>query len=195
MKKEIREELITLRKIKGLKWVEEKSSLLCERICANFPLEKLEVIAFYYPFNHEVDLRPIMEELFKQNKKVVLPKVLSKTTMAFFPIADLTDVERSRFGVLEPRTMDSVDPNTIDLMFIPGVAFSKDCYRLGYGAGFYDRFLVDRDIQTVGVAYDFQVDDRFPIDPHDVPLNFVITESRLLQRHSGDGSSSRSKDN
>src|SRR5690554_221137 len=117
------------------------SSHIMAHIEEAFPLDELQTIALYYPFNNEVDLRPLIERLLIKKKKIVLPKVLSKTTMDFFLIQDIHDVSPSRFGVYEPTGDKRADQ--IDIMFVPGIAFNNEGYRLGYGAGFYDRFLAE----------------------------------------------------
>lgn len=189
MKKRIRQSYIQKRNNLNLNFILDVSERICEQILSQFPLEDAQTIALYYPFNQEVNVLPIIEALLQKNKRVVLPKVLSKTTMGFFEISHLEDVEVSAFGVKEPISTVEVPVHTIDWMFIPGVAFNPDCYRLGYGAGYYDRFLQHASIKTVGVAYDFQITDEFIPEAHDVPLMYVITENRLLQHRNEDDSS------
>lgn len=194
MKQQLRQTLIQARKSKDHEWIKETSQVICERIQGIFPLKDAKTIALYYPFHQEVDVIPLIEGLLQENKRVVLPKVLDKTTMAFFLIDDLHDVETSTFGVKEPVSNVVVQPEDIDWMFIPGIGFSKDCYRIGYGAGYYDRYLIDHSIYTVGVAFDFQIIDHFTPDVYDVPLKYIITENRLLQRQNEGGSSNRNRD-
>lgn len=186
MKKEIRKKLIEKRLMLTEAEVQSKSQQIIENLLNQFCFNDLDVVALYYPFKNEVNSLPLIEYLLKQNKKVVLPKVLSKTTMAFYEIKNLTDVTKSKFGVLEP-TNDVITPSVdIDIMLIPGVGFNHHGYRLGYGAGYYDRYLVDQTFPTVGVCFDLQLNNDFEIDVYDIPLNFVITESHQLQHHNVD---------
>jgi 5-formyltetrahydrofolate cyclo-ligase len=181
MKKELRKALIEKRKQLPLKEVEELSVIINNRIKENFNLDEIEVLAFYYPFNQEVNVLPLIEALLNQNKIVVLPKVTSKTTMSFYKIDSLNDVSRSQFGVYEPTTNQLVPQDEIEIMFIPGVGFNSKGYRLGYGAGYYDRYLINHAFNTVGVCFDFQITEEFEVDAHDIPLDFIISENRLLQ--------------
>jgi 5-formyltetrahydrofolate cyclo-ligase len=186
MKKELRKQLIEKRKGLSISEVEITSKHIMNRIKSYFNLDEIQVIALYYPFNQEVDVLPLIEYLLKQNKIVVLPKVTSKTTMSFYKIDSLNDVSRSQFGVYEPNTNQVVTKDDIEIMFIPGVGFNSKGYRLGYGAGYYDRYLIDHAFNTVGVCFDFQITDEFEIAAHDIPLDFVISENRLLQCHNED---------
>ena len=173
--------------------MERTSLIICERIEELFPLQEAHTLAFYYPFRHEVNVLPLLKKYIIQKKRIVLPKVLNSTTMAFFEIQNLEDTAPSAYGSYEPNATVPVNPEEIDWMFVPGVAFTEHCYRLGYGGGYYDRYLKNARIQTVGVAYDFQITNQFEPDAYDVPLDYVITESRRLQRQNGDDSSNRSR--
>jgi len=99
------------------------------------------------------------------------------------------DPERLRpgaFGIGEPDGDDVADPCSMDLIIVPAVAFDACCNRLGRGKGFYDRLLATTRAVTVGVGYDFQlIPEGLPAEPHDIPLDIVVTASRLLRRPSG----------
>ena len=186
MKKIIRKQFIEERKKMTVNTVNTLSTLIIERILGEIDLESSETIALYYPFNNEVNVLPLIELLLKQKKRVVLPKVTGKTTMEFYRIESTVDVELSKFGVYEPNTKSIVNKIEIDWMLIPGVGFNSKGYRLGYGAGYYDRYLEEHQFKTVGICFDFQITDAFEINEYDVPLDFIISENRLLQFHNAD---------
>ena len=101
--------------------------------------------------------------------------------MAFLPIKDLNDVTESKFKVLEPKSNQKMPKNDIDLMFIPGIAFNQSKYRLGFGAGFYDRYLTDYQNLSIGICYEFQIISEKFEENYDIPMNLLITENRVHQ--------------
>jgi 5-formyltetrahydrofolate cyclo-ligase len=119
-------------------------------------------------------------------KQLVLPMVLgNRQGLALYVIEELErDVAPGYCGILEPqpRRTRAVAPETLELALIPGVAFDLRGGRLGLGAGFYDRLLsqLPRGIPMVGLAFDFQVIPRLPLQPHDILLDAIVTESRVI---------------
>jgi 5-formyltetrahydrofolate cyclo-ligase len=149
------------------------------------------VILGYMAFDHEVLTDGLMQQAMASGKQVVLPMVLGdRQGMALYAIEDLgRDVGPGYRGILEPQPWPThaVAPETLDLALIPGVAFDRHGRRLGFGAGFYDRLLsqLPRDIPTVGLAFDFQVIPRLPSEPHDMLLQAIVTEQRVIGGTSG----------
>ncbi|MDF2700112.1 MAG: 5-formyltetrahydrofolate cyclo-ligase [Haloplasmataceae bacterium] len=186
MKKALREQYLNIRNQLDSKEIRLNSNLIIENVKKQFDLNQYNCFAFYMPLGKEVNIKPLIEELLNKNKKIVLPKVLDKTTMEFFPITDLSDVHLSKFKILEPNNNQKMPKNDIDLMFIPGIAFNHAKYRLGFGAGFYDRYLSDYKNIKVGICYEFQViKDNFA-DDFDIPMNLIITENHVHQYHDED---------
>lgn len=186
MKKELREEFLALRNQLTKKDVEERSDIIIANIKRTFDLSKYDTLAFYLPLGNEVDLRPLIQELLNQGKTIVLPKVLDKHTMAFFPIKDLDDYHLGRFNVMEPNSNEKMPKDAIEIMFIPGIAFSSKGYRLGFGAGYYDRYLADYPHTKVGVCFAFQLVPELPTDSYDIPMDIIITETPTPLFHDGD---------
>jgi 5-formyltetrahydrofolate cyclo-ligase len=195
MKKVVRKQLLEERKALSIETINEWSKTITKRCLEQIELENAQTIAIYYPINHEVDVLPLINALLEMKKRVVLPRVTGKTTMEFYQIHEIDAVERSKFGVYEPNTGIQVEKDKIDLMFIPGVGFNRSCYRLGYGAGYYDRYLAAHSFKTIGVCFDFQITDAFETNDYDIPLNQVISENRLLQRQNGDCLPNQYRDN
>lgn len=105
--------------------------------------------------------------------KTLLPSVLSSPE---------DEYERNKFGVLEPKNKKPFPPEQIELVVVPGIAFDMSGYRIGYGAGYYDNFLLEcKNAKLVALSYDIQVLDQLPHDPWDIPMDYIITESRFLQ--------------
>jgi 5-formyltetrahydrofolate cyclo-ligase len=137
-------------------------------------------IFIYVSFGSEVETHSIIEQAIKDNKTVYVPKVINREEgMAAVKITALSELKASSFGILEPETIsEEAKPWQLDLILIPGLAFDKRGGRLGYGAGYYDRFLNDAKPETnkIGIAYSCQVIDEVPMDEKDIFVDSIITE-------------------
>ncbi len=132
----------------------------------------------------EVDTWQLIREGWKQGKKIVVPKCIPSTKeMSFRNISDFTELEDSFFGLFEPiesRT-DEVPKNEIDLLVVPGLIYNRKGYRIGFGGGYYDRFLEGFSGQTVSLAFSRQLTEELPIEEHDIPVDKVITEKEVIE--------------
>jgi 5-formyltetrahydrofolate cyclo-ligase len=162
------------------------SGSIWERIVDLPSYQRARVLLGYMAFDHEVLTDGLMQQAMASGKRVVLPMVLrDRQEMALYVIDDLRrDVAPGYRGILEPqpRPTHAVAPETLDLALIPGVAFDMRGGRLGFGFGFYDRLLrrLPRDIPTIGLAFDFQVIPRLPVEAHDMLLTAIVTEHRVI---------------
>ncbi|MBR2782482.1 MAG: 5-formyltetrahydrofolate cyclo-ligase [Oscillospiraceae bacterium] len=155
----------------------------CRKICTNlFSLpvwQTAESIYLYLSLPDEIDTSEIWKEAVRSGKRVAAPKVHGKT-MDFFWLDPETGLETGAFGISEPVGAEpALDPSA--LILVPGLAFSQDGNRCGYGGGYYDRYLsLHPGHTTIGLCYAFQIiPDCFP-SPHDLPVDFIITESGIL---------------
>jgi 5-formyltetrahydrofolate cyclo-ligase len=141
-------------------------------------------------FGSEVDTAPLIRWCLDQGKRVALPRVMGKRHMEAFWVTDpVADVECGAYGICEPRYgLPSVEPQTIDVVFVPGSAFDRSGSRMGYGGGFYDSYLPKLRPGTprIAVAFDLQVVDDVPREGHDLRIDAVVTERGVL-RCVGDG--------
>ncbi len=186
MKKDLRKKILKVRDQMTCNEVTLISKKIIRNIQRELKLDDYQVIGMYMPIGNEVDLRPLITSLIENNKTVVIPKVLSKEKMEFYPIESVNDIHEGKFKVLEPNCNKKMPKNEIDIMFIPGIGFSKQGYRLGFGAGYYDRYLVGYINQKVGVCFAFQLLSDFQTDRFDIPMDKVITENPLHQYHGED---------
>ncbi|TLS36312.1 5-formyltetrahydrofolate cyclo-ligase [Pseudalkalibacillus caeni] len=128
----------------------------------------------------EVDTAPIIEKAWELGKEVSVPKCFPKTKeMEFRSITSYDQLEVVYFGLKEPipdRT-ESCSPLNVDLLIVPGLVFDKQGYRIGFGGGYYDRYLENYSNGTVALAYDFQVVDRVPKETFDQPVQEIITDA------------------
>jgi 5-formyltetrahydrofolate cyclo-ligase len=145
--------------------------------------QKAERVAAFCSVGTEIDTMPLLEGILKSSKKLYLPKTdKTKTLIEFHPVHDLKTLKSGPFDILEPPAGTALPPEEIDLILVPGLAFDNRGHRLGYGQGYYDRFLklLRPECFTLGVAYSFQIIDKTPDIEHDIPVNAVLTEKYLL---------------
>ena len=187
-KSELRREYTPMREAMDPGEVERLSEKIIDTILKLPVFKRAETVMVYLNFKNEVDSLRMIEESYKAGKKVVIPYCV-KETMEIIP-SELNDIEteivKGKNGYLQAKRecVKPVPIEEIDLIVVPGIAFDKRCYRLGFGAGYYDRFLRKLNFEkpTIGLCYDFQIIHSIPIEDHDIPLDFVITEERILVR-------------
>jgi 5-formyltetrahydrofolate cyclo-ligase len=153
------------------------SSRICAEIGARYPL--VGTVMSYLAFGSEVDLSDVHDAVFAAGGRMVVPRVEAPRIVAV-ELVPGEDARVSRFGIREPAGPE-VEPAEIDLVLVPGVAFDRSGRRLGYGAGYYDQFLtrVSPGTPLVGSCFSVQIADRVPSEPHDRPVDVVITERGL----------------
>ncbi len=165
----------------------EASHAIAERLIAWEPVGRARRIMTYLSFNDEVETFALVRRFFAESRSVVVPYIHQGThNLIPAEIADLEhDLKLGPMGILEPRAehLRAVDPRSIDVHIVPGIAFDLTGFRIGFGKGYYDRFLVLRSPHSVivGAAFDIQIaDGTLPHDMWDIPMDYVMTESRLL---------------
>lgn len=142
------------------------------RSCPQY--QNAKTIYGYLPYNQEVRTVPMLEQALRDGKKVAVPKVYGDT-MRFIYMTDLSLVSKGFAGIPEPVADAPVAQDTKALVLMPGLAFTEDGFRMGYGGGFYDKFLAQEpDHPTVALCYDFQMVDELPTEDYDVPVDLVL---------------------
>ena len=180
-KKEIRKRIFKARKEHDDAWIQEKSHVITETLTKLPEYRNAERIMAYADYNHEVMTRYIIEEAWKAGKEVAVPKVVGKD-MIFYRLTDFSQLEPGYFGIPEPVRGEIVKWEDA-LMVMPGVAFDPENNRVGYGGGFYDRFLEKHpDITRLAVAFDFQILDLVPTEPTDICPQIIVTQSKVYRR-------------
>ena len=154
----------------------EKASLeLGEKFFACEQYQNAKTIYGYMPYNQEVRTVPMLERAMRDGKQVAVPKVYGDT-MRFILVTDLTAMEKSDFGIPEPIADGPVADDPCALVLMPGLAFTAQGDRMGYGGGYYDKFLAaEPDHPTVALCYDFQLLESLPTEEYDVPVHLVLT--------------------
>ncbi len=168
----IRKKLIAIRKSLDYEAVLFRSSIICKKIINSEIYNKSNIIYCYSSINNEVILDELMKDAISKNKIIALPKV-SNNKMIFYIVNDFSKLESGYFGILEPTEGD-IAPDA-DLVITPGVAFTKEGHRMGYGGGFYDRFFKQNlSVYKMGVAFECQILDSIPVEEHDIVLDKII---------------------
>jgi 5-formyltetrahydrofolate cyclo-ligase len=135
-----------------------------------------KVIGAYYAFGSEVKTDLVIEQARAFGKKVALPSV-EGGSLAFYELSSGKYLVKGRFGIMEPLPYGPVD--RIDLLVIPGIAFDKKGYRLGYGKGYYDKFLAGKKVFSIGLGYSFQLLESLPSGEQDKKLDAITTEDGI----------------
>ena len=140
-------------------------------------------IALYKAIRGEVDLDALFSNAWKFGKETFVPIFNPRSKKyEFAEITEKTELKRGNFGILEPVNPLIVSVSEIDLMVVPGVAFDFQGNRLGRGGGYYDRLLQHFNGISLAVAFDFQLLETIPCEPHDRPVDFVLTESHFVKK-------------
>ena len=165
--------------------INSKSAAIQRRLAHLEVFNFARILASYYPIGSEVRTQKIISIALKGNKLVALPRP-DGDHIKFYPILSNTELIPGKFGIREPSISsdlsDSCVSDNIDLLLVPGIAFDIYGYRIGYGYGYYDRFIAKKknSFVSIGLAYEFQVCDNVPRTENDQKINVLVTEKRIL---------------
>lgn len=182
-KEQLRNKMKELRERLSKKEVRERSQRVRENLLSLPEFFRAEVIHTYVSSkNNEVDTHELIRLLLKQGKRVVVP-VADKSTkqLRHAEIFSLSELVPGAYGILEPKMYRPVSSHALEVVVVPALAVDRKGNRLGFGAGFYDRFLHGLGIPIVALAYNFQVVDAVPSEETDVPVSFLVTESSIIK--------------
>jgi 5-formyltetrahydrofolate cyclo-ligase len=157
------------------------SARICEHLAAWPIFRPAQSVAAYMAFGNEISLMPLMKQF--NGKRWAIPRTLVKPEprLVFHPY-DPTRLVQHRFGMLEPdASLPVVEPHELDLVLVPGVAFDRGGHRLGFGGGFYDRFLPQVTATKVGIIYTALIVEQVPHEPFDQSVDFLACETGLVE--------------
>ncbi|WP_168190034.1 5-formyltetrahydrofolate cyclo-ligase [Caloramator sp. E03] len=182
MKKEIRKNMILLRNSYDEKILDEISTKITDNIFDWQIFKDSKVVMLYSSIKSEVRTKKIIIKALEDLKVVALPKTLKDIGQIIAcSINDMNGLSIGTYGTLEPNDTKIIDKNDIDIVFVPGVAFDYKGFRIGYGAGYYDRYLKDYDGIKIGVCYGFQLIDDVFHDEHDIKMDYLVTEKGIIK--------------
>ena len=180
MKAEIRQ--ITKEKRNGMSVDEvmEKSALAAELFLNSQLYQNSNCLMLYMPLGKEADTSLILKKALSDGKSLVMPVTDVKNT-DIIPCVVTKDTcfQKGAYSINEPDKIIKADESEIDTVIVPGVAFGKDGGRVGFGKGYYDRFLKKTKAVKIGFCYDFQLWETIPTDEHDVAMDYVVTSNGI----------------
>ena len=188
LKKIIRNKLLKKRNDLSVSEIIKRSDKIWKNIEKSSVYSNSHIIMFYASIGSEVKTNKMLEKAKRSGKKVVLPVAENKrhTISAYEICSRKDDTIKGSYGILEPdkKKCNRVKPEEIDLVFVPGLVFDKHGNRIGYGKGYYDRWLkkIDRP-KRVGLAYSFQIVKKLPIELNDEKVGSIITEKGILKKN------------
>ena len=175
-KNKLRQKYIVIRT--NIKNKKTKSKIITQKIIEDEDYKRASVVALYKSMKSEVDLNLLLQHAFNNNKTIALPKVIGNE-LKFYKISSINEtLIKSKFGVEEPAGIpkDYVPSSKIDLIIVPGICFDKQNNRLGFGRGYYDRYLKTCKANYIGICFKEQIVDFVPTTSYDIKVKKVITD-------------------
>ena len=179
MKAELRKQVLHEMRALSQEQKQAMDQALTERFLNHPVYHEAKVVATYLSFPHEFQTQGLIDQALKDGKKVLIPKTYPKGRMEFV-VYDPQQLKKTSFGLLEPQgDLEVVDASQIDLIHVPGLAFTREGYRIGYGGGYYDRYLEHFAGQTMSTIYPCQIQE-FNSENHDIPVQEVLIDEGNL---------------
>lgn len=180
-KKEIRAEVKKRRREADEETLHEKSLQILERFRQLSSYKDASLLLAYVDAKREVETRLLMRCAWDDGKKVAVPRVDGDGIMHFYYLRSLKDLEPGAFGIMEPRADCRICEPEEGLLLMPGVAFDEQGHRVGYGGGYYDRYLEKHPhLIHIALAFEFQIFPEVPSEKHDICPDLIVTENRIL---------------
>lgn len=184
MKEQIRKELIEKRKKISKNEVFEKSGQIKKRLFEMKEFKQASTVLFYVSYDNEVYTHEMIKECI-QDKNIVVPITDKKDRrLILSELHNWDDLEIGSYEILEPKKekIKEISLEEIDIVIVPGVGFDLKGHRIGHGKGYYDNLLKNSKTLLIGLAYDWQIVKHIPIEEHDVLMDKIVTEKRIIER-------------
>lgn len=181
-KRELRRHYSSHRSALDLLTVKWASGLIGQHLIDLIRKRRADSVLLFYPIKNEPNLLPLVRILNREGIAVGFPiSVTDPVSLDFRRVTDLTDMSVGTYGICEPRKdAPTAQIGSRTICVVPALAFDREGYRLGYGKGFYDRFLADFNGLSVGVTYERLIADRLPKDQYDLCVDLIITEGGVI---------------
>jgi len=182
MKSSLRKELIKNRKKISKNQILEKSELIKNRLFEMNEFQQASSILFYVSYDNEVYTHDMIKESMALGKNVIVPKSDKKNRKLILSKLDnWEDLVKGAYGILEPKKINQISIDKIDLIIVPGVGFDGQGRRIGHGKGYYDSLLSNsKNALHIGLAFEFQIVEEIPTEAHDIPMQRIVTEKREI---------------
>ena len=165
----------------AIKNKEQKAADMCRLLQTLPAFRNADTVLCYLAAGSEAETRGIIEACLRAGKCVGLPRCYEDSRMEFLPVTHVSQAnERSAFGISEPPHGEPIDPGDADLCIVPALAFDRRGFRLGYGMGFYDRYLKRFSGVAAGLCFEESLRDALPVNRNDRPVHLIVTERRVI---------------
>jgi len=185
MKEDLRRRIMKKRNAVSTSELMEKSAKIKHRIFEMDLFRNAQTILFYVSYDNEVFTHDMIKESMSMGKTVVVPKSVTKdNTLILSKLTNWNDLKVGAYNILEPKqdTIKEIPAESIDLILVPGVVFDIHGNRIGHGKGYYDRLLNDtQKVSHIGLAFETQIVDAVPVEGHDLPVDIIVTEERIIE--------------
>ena len=179
-KQALRQAMLKKRNSLSKEMLDKMSEMIQARVMNTDEFKNTETVATYHPVGSEVSTIQILSSVLQLKKRLALPRVEDETKIIFAEVKDLeNDLEVGKYKIMEPKT-HCLKVSKIDLVLVPGIAWDENGHRLGYGKGYYDRYLANLQTISVGLAYDFQILKHIPHGDNDFRVNLIVTEKHVI---------------
>ncbi len=181
-KTQLRKDIAGKRDVLDPQWIMRASEAIIQKVQTLDAFKRAKMVALYNAIKGEVKLDALFELCWKQEKQTCIP--VFNTEGNYYELAGICSETRfitGNYGILEPESPSLLAVESVDLIIVPGVAFDPAGNRLGRGGGYYDRLLHGFSGISTAVAFDFQLFPHIPIDSHDIPVDFVITQTKIVK--------------
>lgn len=160
--------------------VAEKSQQIQQNLQTIDAFKQAKSFFCYISYLNEVDTHALIELFLKQNLSLAVPKIMGREEMIAVPFTSWEELEPDNMGILTPKS-NEVALGPFDVTITPGLGFTSNGDRLGYGRGYYDRWFANYDVKTrIGIAFEVQVVEELPLEKTDMPLDMLVTEERII---------------
>lgn len=184
-KSDIRKEMLGRRRALPAEEISQKSKMISNKAIALLEQRQIKSLLAYWPIHGEVEVKEILAYCSHRGIQVYLPIVVGENQMTVGRYCGKTALKKGKWGILEPE--DRAENAHIELALIPGVAFSKKMYRIGYGKGYFDRYLSQHShIWKLALAYEFQMLEEIEVESHDIQMDMILTERETYIAHPED---------
>ena len=184
-KKKIREQILDNKEKMDEITLKSYSDSIIDQLYNTDYYKKSKTIMTFISFGAEVDTHEFIKTSIANGKRIVVPITIPETKqLKLSQVLDFNHLEIGFYNILTPKKefIRYVDPSEVDLIIVPGVAFDRDGYRIGYGGGYYDRFLSKLDhVTKISLAFDMQLIPKVPHESFDIAVNYIITEKELIK--------------
>ena len=181
-REELRKEYLSRRRALSSASVLKASDIIFKKLICLEEYVNAEDILIYSSCDNEVMTDKIIKNSLNENKNVFLPKCIDSRIMEFYKITGLSDLNRGMYGIPEPVGGDKYVNNEGSLCIVPAICFDKRGFRLGYGKGYYDRFLSRFSGFTVGIAIDEFILEKLPIIRTDISVKRIVTDKKIYEK-------------